>query len=354
MSWIALSMLERRYGLPSDEQGEDQLGRLDEEDFLRWYTRFMDFSWLSSFGKRGPFPNEFVRCSDHGCVEYINVQLSTLKDGGISTEEFESKMRRLEERVIANMKLRPYAATLQKSEEIPLASETYLKLANRHALYGGKRTPSHEVDGQFARAMLDEVKDKAIWEMDVDVRTFATNWADMWLNDRDPYELQGLIDVSEVSVMAWDVLQMICQKAAGKLAGGLADVPEECLPHELLVWHLMAKQDHAERPDPEPAPRHRPEKLGYKVRDNEIRHTVDLLVQVGLTKTDAREVVADAVGRDAGTIQRICGEPYSTIGDLHLEAIKHMDPTYYSLYYGPDSNSDLPPESEASTRPSSG
>ena len=188
--------------------------------------------------------------------------------------------------------------------------------------------------------MLDEVKDKAIWEMDVDVRAFATNWADMWLNDRDPYELQGLIDVSEVSVMAWDVLQMICQKAAGQLAGGLADEPEECLPYELLVWHLMAKQDHAERPDPGPAPRHRPEKLGYKVRDNEIRHTVDLLVQVGLTKTDAREVVADAVGRDAGTIQRICGEPYSTIGDLHLEAIKHMDPTYYSLYYGPDSHSD--------------
>ena len=100
-------MLERRYGLPSDEQGEVQLGRLDEEDFLRWYTRFMDSSWLSSFGKRGPFPNEFVRCSDHGCVEYINVQLSTLKHGGISTEEFESKMRRLEERVIANMELRP-------------------------------------------------------------------------------------------------------------------------------------------------------------------------------------------------------------------------------------------------------
>ncbi len=124
--------------------------------------------------------------------------------------------------------------------------------------------------------------------------------------------------------------------------------------HELLEWHFMATHRYAERPDPGPALSHRPEKLGYKVRDNEIRHTVDLLFQVGLTKTDAREVVADAVGRDAGTIQRICGEPYSTIGDLHLEAIKHMDPTYYSLYYGPDSNSDLPPESEASTRRSSG
>ena len=199
--------------------------------------------------------------------------------------------------------------------------------------------------------MLDEFKDKAIWEMDVDARPIVTTLAEMLLNDRDPFELQGLIDISDVSVLAYDVLQMICQKAAGQLAGGLADEPEECLPYELLVWNLKA--NHAERPDPGTAPRHRPEKLGYRVRDNEIRHTVDLLVQVGMTKTDAREVVADAVGREAGTIQRICREPYSTFSDLHLEAIKHMDPTYYSLYYGPDSSSDPSSSTRVGSRRSS-
>ena len=338
MSWEVLSALLVRFELSSDEQGKVQLGRLDEEEFLRWYTRLAGFSLHS--GIEDQDPNKLGRAIDQGWVEYINVQLSTLKHGGIGTEEFESKMRRLEERMGDNMALGTYAATIQKSDEVPLASETYLKLAKQHALDGGKRTPSYEEDGRFAEAMLDGFKDKTFWEMDVAVLSFVPTWADAFLNDRDPCELQGLINISDVSVLAWDTLKMICRKVADERAGGLAGEPEECLPYELLVWNLMVNHGHAERPDEGPTLSHRPEKLGYKIRDNEIRHTVDLLVQVGLTKTDARELVADAVGREFSTIQRICRKPYSLYGDLHLEEIKHMDPTYYSLVFGSDTNSD--------------
>ena len=201
--------------------------------------------------------------------------------------------------------------------------------------------------------MLDEYKDKAFWETDEDIWSAVQSWADAWLNDRDPCQLQELIDISDVSVLAWETLQIICEEVADERGGGLADEPEESLPYELLVWNFMVNHGHAERPDEGPTLSHRPEKLGYKIRDNEIRHTVDLLVQVGLTKTDARELVADAVGREFSTIQRICRKPYSIYVDLHLEEIKHMDPTYYSLVFGPDSNSDSSSSTRVGSRRSS-
>ena len=351
MSWGMLSTLLERFELSSDEQGKVQLGRLDEEESLGWYTRLSGISLHS--GIEDQDPNELGKAIDQGWVEYINVQLSVLKHGGIGTEEFESTMRRLEERIRDNMALGTYAAALEKSDDVPLASKTYLELARRHARNDGERSPSYEEGGRFAEAMLDGFKDEAFWEMDVAVLSSVPTWADAFLNDRDPCELQGLIDISDVSVLAWDTLEEICRKVADERAGGLAGEPEECLPYELLVWNLMVNHGHAERPDPGPAPRHRPEKLGYKIRDNEIRHTVDLLVQVGLTKTDAYEVVAAAFPFDVRTIQRICRKPYSLYGDLHLEAIKHMDPTYYSLVYGPDSSSDHSSSTRVGSRRSS-
>ena len=351
MSWETLSALLERFELSSDEQGKVQLGRLDEEEFLGWCTSLAGFSLDS--GIEDQDPNELGRAIDQGWVEYINVQLSTHKDGGISTEEFESKMRRLEERIRDCMALGTDAAALEKSDDVPLASKTYLELARRHALYGGKRPPSYEVGRRFAEAMLDEFKDDALWEMDVGVRSSVPTWADAVLDERDPCELQGLIDISDVSVLAWDTLKVICQKVAEERACRLGDEPEECLPYELLVWNLMVNHGHAERPDEGPTLSHRPQKLGYKIRDNEIRHTVDLLVQVGMRKTDAYEVVARTFPFDVRTIQRICRKPYSLYGDLHLEAIRHMDPTYYSLYFGPDSNSDHSSSTRVGSRRSS-
>ena len=210
------------------------------------------------------------------------------------------------------------------------------------------RPTKKETDLQ--KAMLDEFKDEAFWEKDEHVLSSVPTWADALLNYRYPCELQELIDISDVSVLAWDTLQIICQKVADERAGGLAD---ERLPYELLVWNLMVNHGHAERPDEGPAPAHRPEKLGYKIRDNEIRHTVDLLVQVGMRKTDAYEVVAAAFPFDVRTIQRICRKPYSLYGDLHLEAIKHMDPTYYSLVFGSDTNSDHSSSTRVGSRRSS-
>ena len=80
MSWETLSALLVRFEQSSDEQGKVQLGRLDEEEFLRRYTTLAGFSLHS--GIEDQDPNELGRAIDQGWVEYINVQLSTLKTRG--------------------------------------------------------------------------------------------------------------------------------------------------------------------------------------------------------------------------------------------------------------------------------
>ena len=60
-----------------------------------------------------------------------------------------------------------FAETLQKRNLRP-ASETYLELARRHALYGGKRRPYWELGRDFAIAHMDHVRKDDTWEVDWD------------------------------------------------------------------------------------------------------------------------------------------------------------------------------------------
>ena len=308
--------------LGRDEQAEVDLGKLGGVAFLRRYIGSADERLA---------PKELGRSIDHGLVEYIEMQLSLLKLGDIGIEEFKSRMRQIEEGIRENMALKAFAATLWEHDKIRLASETYLKLAKRHALYGRKRPPSYEEGRRFARVLLAPFMKGAFWEIDWDRGILTRIKADSWLDSRDPHELNELIDDSEESPVAWDALQLICQE--------VADRREVRFSEALLEWNLMANHGHLERPDEGPAPRHRPRKLGYRLRNNEIRHTVDLLAQVGMPKTAGCDAVAEAVHLSPSTIRGIFQEPYLTIDDFGLDAMKRIEPSYYSLYYGPHSNS---------------
>ena len=70
------------------------------------------------------------------------------------------------------------------------------------------------------------------------------------------------------------------------------------------------------------APRHRPTKLGYKIRDNEIRYTFNLLILVGILKTKACSAVAEAFHSSLARISGICQEPYSTVDEYVTDARK--------------------------------
>ena len=150
--------------------------------------------------------------------------------------------------------IKAFAATLQRPEELPLASETYLDLARRHALFDGKPPPSPEEGRRFALVLLDDVMIEEKWEFDWDRPNLTGRMADGWLDSRDPSELQRLIHDSSKSPVSWDVLKTICQKLNGR--------GEEYPPLELLLWYFRATHGHPERPDEGPAPSHRPRKLG--------------------------------------------------------------------------------------------
>ena len=244
---------------------------------------------------------------------------------------FKWKMRQIEEGMRENMALKAFAATLRENDKTPLASETYLELAKRRALYGGKPRPSSEEGRRFARVLLAPFMKEAFGEIDWDGGVYTRIRADSWLDDRDAMELEVLIEDSEDSPLAWDVLQLICQE--------VADRWEEDLPYRLLEWYFRANHGNAERPDEGPAPSHRPRKLGYKLRNNEIRHTVDLLAQVGMPKTAGIYAVSEAFHFAESRIRQICREPYLPIEEMGLDAMKRIEPSYYSLFYGLDSHS---------------
>ena len=226
--------------------------------------------------------------------------------------------------------LQAFEGTQKGGEKLPLASRTYLKLARRHALYGGKRPPSSEEGRHFALVQLGEFMEEDNLKIDWDRETLTEVLAVGWLNSRDPGVLLRLIYDSQKSPVSWDTLQLICQKLVDR-----GEKPS----YTLLLWYSMANHGHPERPDEGSAPRHRPRTLGYKLRNNEIRYTVDLLALVGMPETAGRSAVAEAFGNAPSRIGQICREPYSTIDELVEDARKRTEPSYGSFLYGPDSNS---------------
>ena len=105
------------------------------------------------------------------------------------------------------------------------------------------------------------------------------SWADRQVDNRDPDKLQYLIHASEVSANAWDVLQLKCRE--------WADRGEGRVPDELLEWYFWANHGHPERSEEGSGPGHRNSILGIKLRNNEIKHDVSLLVRVGMQNAAA-------------------------------------------------------------------
>ena len=281
--------------------------------------KVVGLGWYLRTGDERMAAEELGRRIDDCLVESISAQLLDLKKGYISTEEFKSRMRKIEEGMKEDPDLKAFAVTLQRPTELPLASEAYLDLARRHALLDGKPPPSLEEGRRFALVLLDDVMIEEKWEFDWDRPNLTGRMADGWLDRRDPSELQRLIHDSPKSPVSWDVLKTICQKLNGR--------GEEYPPLELLLWYFRATNGHPERPDEGPAPRHRPRKLGYKLRNNEIRHTVELLAQVGMTKNYGHCAVAEAFHLSEITISRICQEPYSTFEEFEEDSMNRVEPS---------------------------
>ena len=126
MSWEGMLLLWRD-PRQRNKKAEVALGKLREVVFLKWYMRPGDEKLA---------PEEFGRRIDDGLVEAIG-RLLPIEHGDNGIEEFKSRVRQIEEGMRENIALKAFAATLRENSKGPLASETYLQLARRHALYGG-------------------------------------------------------------------------------------------------------------------------------------------------------------------------------------------------------------------------
>ena len=317
-------------GVSLGRQVQVDLGKLGEIKFLNAYLKgyMRPAAEPLSPEKRG-------RWIDDGLVETISFNLQLLEGGDSDTAEFESTMDTIEEGIKAHPALLAFAMSLPKGEERvrpPLPSAKYLELARRHVRHGA--SPSIEEGRDIAGVLLAPMMNEALWETDWDRGSSARERTDSWLRSRDTAELWFYILTSERSQVAWDTLNAICQEL---VASG-----DEHIPNELITWGFRAAYGARQRPAEGPAPRHRPRKLGYIFRDNEIRHVVDRLVQVGMPKTDGYRAVGEGINREPITILRICRKPYVTVFDLAEEGMRRLEPSLYEYLYGPGSDSGLP------------
>ena len=323
MGWIRRELANDLFWSLPDWQVDVESSEMREEIGLRYYLEP---------GDEHLAPEELGRRIDDCLVEYINTYLMSLMLGDIGIEEFKSKMRKVEQGMREDEALRAFAVAIRREAEAPPASETYLNLARPYALYGRKPPAYSEECSLFARVLLDEVMPErmkeAKWDMDWDRRIHIRVGAEHWLHNRHPYVLRTLIRDSAKSPVAWDTLKLICQSLAGR--------GDEERPDELLQWSFDVAWGRRKRPDEGPAPRHRPQKLGYKLRNNEIRHTVRLLAQVGISKTAGCHAVAETFNFSQRIILEICRQPHWRIADLADDARKRLEPSFHAYLHAPD------------------
>ena len=349
MSWAYLEEfhMEAQMGLRHHVQVD--LGKLGEIDFLKAYMRPEAIRLA---------PEMLGRHIDDGLVECIAFELSCLEAGDTGAERFNSTMDAIEKGMRAHPALLAFEMSLPKGKtgvRPPLPSAKYLELARRHVRPDATSDPSAEEGCRFARVLLAPHMRVARWETDWDMERYVRVQAVDWLGSRDITELRYYFLASELSPPAWDTLKAICRYLVMR--------GEEDIPRELLMWNARADFGLRPRPAEVPAPRHRVRKLGYILRNNEIRHTVDLLTKVGMRKiagcqavaegthpepttggmpkTASRQALAKGAFVELSTVRQICGKPYTTFADRGVEAMKRLEPAYHEFLYGPGSDSPL-------------
>ena len=187
-------------------------------------------------------------------VDYIENYHGCLIEEGISIEEFELAMGKIEKGTKWDSDYQAFADTLNRRNLRP-ASETYLDLARRDALYGGQRRSSLALGRDFVLVYMDHIRNQDSWKIDWDRETVIKCLADGYLGDPDPVVLQRLIDSSEESPLAWDVL---CANIRKAVTAGM--VP----PKWLVIWYVEATNGNPGRPHRRPAPPNRPRHLGMR------------------------------------------------------------------------------------------
>ena len=323
MSWIDLQFGISRFWRNRPYQANVEMTEFRKAIGLHWYLGEGDEQLTAE---------DLGATIDECLVEFIWSMLLHLEAGNATTDYFRLTIGKLQEGMLEDTALKAFKLTLAGGAEPRLASETYLYLARRHALDGGVPSPTLNDGRRFVRVFLARFMKDENWDVDWDLQGYSRFWADHWWRNPYPNEHLVLIRNSPLSAVAWDTLQLICEDAV-KL--GRAHL----LPPEIPLWLLGASFDDPKRPDEGSIPHHPISKFGTKIRYNEMKHTAELLHQVGMLKKDAFKAMAEELDYAETTIRNVCGKPYWTPDDLERDGHKRFELALYSLLYGPDSNS---------------
>ena len=275
---------------------------------------------------------------DDRLVEFIGFLLLALKKDELPLEVVKETMARIEIGMIEDSALKAYARILMRDGERPLSSATYLNLADRRILYGGKPPPKLEEGRRFVRVFLAPFMTKEYRERDFDIKGITRKLADYWRDHLDPDSVEMLIRHSESSPAAQNLLKLIRNDSVESEA--THPLPSVLLQWYLKQWYLEDQQRNFKRPKVASSTRGRRRTYGMRLRDNEIKHAVELLTLVDLPELDARKAVAGVFGFTGKRILKICNDPYWTLKDLHEDVYRRLDPVAYHMSHRPSSDPD--------------
>ena len=310
-----------------DEAVLNDLGRLANVLYIRQYI---------GPGAAKLTQNELGSRIDDGLVEYLYLNLRYLRLRGGDVEDFQSFMRGIDGCRSESPALMAFRESQLRDEGLPLASDLYFNFAMWHINQRSiprarrrKRRPLTEGGRQFVRVKLRPFMDPSVGETDWNIEVATSQKADSWLRDPSSHKLLRLIYFAKRSPVDWDTLK--------KISENFEVTGQERHPL-LLHWYSQRAEGLRPRPAEGPAPRHRRGMLGDKLRNNEIKHTVNLLYEVGFFKSHVHRAVAKHFSFSPEFIRDIGGDPYFTVDELREDAMKRLEPNFHSHVYGPGSD----------------
>lgn len=327
MSWAGDALreleLEESRDWKVDEAVLDDLGRLANVLYIRQYI---------GPGAAKLTPNELGSRVDDGLVEYLYLNLRNRRLRGGDVEDLQSFMRGIDGYRRECPALIAYRESQLGDKGLPLASDLYFDLAmwqiEQRSIPRArrrKRRPLTEEGRQFVRVKLRSFMVPSVGGTDWNIEVVTSQWADAYFRDPSARRLLRLIYYAKWSPVDYDTLKKISWKC---------NVTGQERHPLLLHWDSQRAEGLIRRPDEAPVPRHRRGMLGDKLRNNEIKHIVDLLYEVGFFKSHVHRAVAKHFSFSPESIRDIGGDPYVTVDQLREDAMKRMEPDLHSHVYG--------------------
>ena len=322
MSWTDLELAKSRFLRNQPFHVDIEWTEFRESIGLRWYLGPLD-ELLTAEGLGATI--------DDCLVESAGSLLFPLEQELIDIDSFKEFLDQAANGMLEDNALKAFRLTLPGDAKHRLAGEIYLDLIRRHTMDSGTSRPALDDGCRFVRVFLARYMKDESWDVDWDIQEFSRFSADLWWLNSGAIDHLTLIRNSFLSAADWDTLNLICTDAVER---GWVNR----LPPSILFWYLNASRGNPRRPDEGPAKRHRPDRFGTKLRNNEIKHTTELLERVGLPKAVACKAIAMELKYAEPTVRRFCLKPYSSLEELRRDGQKRFEPDLYSLMHGPDSN----------------